>query len=152
MVSQYVLVSRPIWGSWPDIYYCLTVTGFFLWGALSEERTGLSFVYAAGPCQRSLSRVRVAWDSPWEHVCLRSRYSVTALVYFLISTSFPAVGLHTTILFNEWYRFPKFLFIFSWLCVRLIPLTDQLVMWPKCLHQLYRIVVIYMLIFIDVCF
>jgi hypothetical protein len=35
----------------------------FLWGALSDERTGLSFVYAAGPCQRSLSRVRVPSDS-----------------------------------------------------------------------------------------
>jgi hypothetical protein len=46
-----------------DIYYCLTVTVLFLWGALSDERTGLSFVYAAGPCQRSLSRVRVPWDS-----------------------------------------------------------------------------------------
>jgi hypothetical protein len=34
-----------------------------LWGVLSDERTGLSFVYAAGPCQRSLSRVRVPWDS-----------------------------------------------------------------------------------------
>jgi hypothetical protein len=33
------------------------------WGALSDERTGLSFVYASGPCQRSLSRVRVPWDS-----------------------------------------------------------------------------------------
>jgi hypothetical protein len=30
--------------------------GLFLWGALSDERTGLSF---AGPGQRSLSRVRV---------------------------------------------------------------------------------------------
>jgi hypothetical protein len=49
--------------SWPDIYYCLTVTVLFLWGALSDERTGLSFVYAAGPCQRSLSRVRVPWYS-----------------------------------------------------------------------------------------
>jgi hypothetical protein len=29
----------------------------FLWGPLSDERTGLSFVYAAGPCQRNLSRV-----------------------------------------------------------------------------------------------
>jgi hypothetical protein len=37
--------------------------GLFLWGALSEERTGLSFVYAAGPCQRSLSRLRVTWYS-----------------------------------------------------------------------------------------
>jgi hypothetical protein len=34
-----------------------------LWGALSNERTGLSFVYAAGPCQRSHFRVRVPWDS-----------------------------------------------------------------------------------------
>jgi hypothetical protein len=43
-------------------YYCLTVTVLFLWGALSDERTGLLFVHAAGPCQRSLSRVRVPWD------------------------------------------------------------------------------------------
>jgi hypothetical protein len=34
----------------------------FLWGALSDERSGLSVVCAAGPCQRSLSRVRVPWD------------------------------------------------------------------------------------------
>jgi hypothetical protein len=41
------------------MYYCLTVTVLFSWGALSDERTGLSFVYAAGPCQRGLSRVRI---------------------------------------------------------------------------------------------
>jgi hypothetical protein len=35
----------------------------FLWCALSDERTGLSFVYAAGSCHRSLSRVRVPWYS-----------------------------------------------------------------------------------------
>jgi hypothetical protein len=34
----------------------------FSWGALPDERTGLSFVYAAGPRQRSHSRVRVPWD------------------------------------------------------------------------------------------
>jgi hypothetical protein len=34
---------------WPDIYYCLIVTVLFFWGALSDEKTGLSFVYAAGP-------------------------------------------------------------------------------------------------------
>jgi hypothetical protein len=38
----------------------LTVTVLFLWGHLSDERTGLSFVYAAGSSQRSLSRVRVS--------------------------------------------------------------------------------------------
>jgi hypothetical protein len=41
-----------------DIYYCLTITVLFLWGALSDGRTGMSFIYAAGPRQRSLSRVR----------------------------------------------------------------------------------------------
>jgi hypothetical protein len=35
-VSQSVLVSSPIWGSWPDIYYCLTVTVLLLWGALGD--------------------------------------------------------------------------------------------------------------------
>jgi hypothetical protein len=34
-----------------------------MWGALSDERTGLSFTIAAGPHQRSHSRVRVLWDS-----------------------------------------------------------------------------------------
>jgi hypothetical protein len=37
-------------------YYRLTVTVLFLWGALNNERTGLSFAYAAGPCQRGLPR------------------------------------------------------------------------------------------------
>jgi hypothetical protein len=37
--------------------------GLLFWGDLSDERTGLSFVYAAGPRQRSISRVRVPWDS-----------------------------------------------------------------------------------------
>jgi hypothetical protein len=41
---------------------CVTVTVLFLWGDLSNERSGLSFVYAAGLCQHSLSRIRVPWD------------------------------------------------------------------------------------------
>jgi hypothetical protein len=44
-------------------YYSLTVTVLFSWGALPDERIGVSFVYATGPCPRSLSRVRVPWDS-----------------------------------------------------------------------------------------
>jgi hypothetical protein len=56
-------VSSPIWGSWPDIYYCLTITVLILWGALSDDRTVLSFSVASGPRQRSHSRVRVPWDS-----------------------------------------------------------------------------------------
>jgi hypothetical protein len=37
--------------------------GIVLLGALSHERAGPSFVYATSPCQCSLSRVRVPWDS-----------------------------------------------------------------------------------------
>jgi hypothetical protein len=50
-------------GAHDQIFISFTVTVLFLWGALSDERTGLSFVYAAGPRQRSLSRVRVPWNS-----------------------------------------------------------------------------------------
>jgi hypothetical protein len=60
-------VSRPVClgtkhpsGTYDQIFItCVTVTVLFLWVALSDERSDLSFVCAAGPCQRSLSRVRV---------------------------------------------------------------------------------------------
>jgi hypothetical protein len=54
--------KAPIRGLRPDFYVRteygirLTVTFLIPWGALSDERTGLSFVCAAGPCQRSLFR------------------------------------------------------------------------------------------------
>jgi hypothetical protein len=62
-------VSRPIClgikhpsGAYDQIFFFrseygirLTVTFFIPWDALSDERTGVSFVCAAGPCQRSLS-------------------------------------------------------------------------------------------------
>jgi hypothetical protein len=51
--------KAPIWGLRPDIYYSLTITVLFLWGALSDERTGMSFVYATVPRQRIPSWVRV---------------------------------------------------------------------------------------------
>jgi hypothetical protein len=42
-LASLVWNKAPIWGLRPDLYYCLTVTGFLMWGALSDERTGLSF-------------------------------------------------------------------------------------------------------------
>jgi hypothetical protein len=52
-------VSRPVClgikhpsGAYDQIFItCVTVTVLCLWGALSDERSGLSFVCAAGPCQ-----------------------------------------------------------------------------------------------------
>jgi hypothetical protein len=60
--------KAPTRGLRPDFYFRteygirLTVTLLIPWGALSDERTSLSFVCAAGSCQRSLSRVLVPWD------------------------------------------------------------------------------------------
>jgi hypothetical protein len=51
-----------IWGLRPDFYYCHTVAGLSMWGAVSDERTGL-FTIAAGPRQRSHSRVRAPRNS-----------------------------------------------------------------------------------------
>jgi hypothetical protein len=73
-------VSRPVclgikhpFGAYDQIFItCVTVSVLFLMGALFDERSGLSLLYAAGPCQRSLSRVRVPWD-------LRSYFTVSDL-------------------------------------------------------------------------
>jgi hypothetical protein len=40
-VSQYVLVSSSLWHLLPDIIFCLKVAVSSLWGALSDERSGL---------------------------------------------------------------------------------------------------------------
>jgi hypothetical protein len=36
--------KAPIWSLRPDFYYCQTIAGLLMWGALSDERTGLSFI------------------------------------------------------------------------------------------------------------
>jgi hypothetical protein len=64
-------VSRPVclgikhpFGAYDQIFITLmTITVFFLWGPLSDERTGLTFVYAAGPCLRNLSLLQAPWVS-----------------------------------------------------------------------------------------
>jgi hypothetical protein len=55
--------QAPIWGLRPDFSYCQTVAGLFMWDALSDERTGLSFTIAAGPRQLGHFWVRVPPDS-----------------------------------------------------------------------------------------
>jgi hypothetical protein len=37
-----------VWGLRPDFYYCQPVADLLMWGALTDERTGLSFTIAAG--------------------------------------------------------------------------------------------------------
>jgi hypothetical protein len=73
--------KAPIWGLGPDFYYCQPVVSLFMWGALSVERTGLSFTIAAGPRQHSHSRVRVPWDS-------RPYFTVSDLRFYFCSLLF----------------------------------------------------------------
>jgi hypothetical protein len=42
--GQAVLMSSPIWGTRPDFCYCHTFAVLSMWGALFNQRTGLSFV------------------------------------------------------------------------------------------------------------
>jgi hypothetical protein len=64
-VSRPVYLGRqaPIWGLRPDFYNYQTVAGLLMWGALSDERTGLPFAIGAGPRPRSHSWIRVPRDS-----------------------------------------------------------------------------------------
>jgi hypothetical protein len=55
-VGQCVLVSSPVWGSWPDVNYCLTVPVLSISGAPSDERSGLSFVLLS-----------VTWTAPVQY-------------------------------------------------------------------------------------
>jgi hypothetical protein len=64
-----------------DLYYCLKFACLLIWGALSDERTGLSFTIAAGPRQRS----RFSGPSPFELAtiiyCLRFETSLFVSSY-----------------------------------------------------------------------
>jgi hypothetical protein len=85
--------AQPLWiwqprGSWPNIYYTLAVAVLFLWDALSDERTGLSFVYVAGSRQCSLSLVRVPG------------YRCLAIIVYS-GSAIPTFRRHVTILLNS---------------------------------------------------
>jgi hypothetical protein len=62
--------KAPIWGLRPDFYYCQRVAGLLMWGALSDEKTGLSFTTAAGPRQHSPLRLATTF------YCLRFETSL----------------------------------------------------------------------------
>jgi hypothetical protein len=52
-----------ILGLRPHFYCCQTVAGLLMWSVLTDESMGLPFTVAAGPRQRSHSRVRAPGDS-----------------------------------------------------------------------------------------
>jgi hypothetical protein len=106
-VGQSVLVSSPIWGSWPDINYCLTIIVLSISGAPSDERSGLSFVtwtasvqlskFAAGPRQL-LILTRHSAAQEMSQVKLKSSFrgfSIVARVFTTVDTCLPCSSLAT---------------------------------------------------------
>jgi hypothetical protein len=89
--------KEPIWGLRPDLYYCLTVAGLLIWGALADERTGLSFVscpvVAAGP--RDIALVRTAQKIP-----------LPTVIPLRVTQSLPSIGClsgSTVLAFSKYY-------------------------------------------------
>jgi hypothetical protein len=56
-------VKHPSGAPRPDFYYCQTVVGLLMWGALSDMRMGLLFTISAAPRQRNHSSVWVLQNS-----------------------------------------------------------------------------------------
>jgi hypothetical protein len=83
-VSNYVLVSSPLWDLWPDITSCLKVAAMSLWGTLSDERTGLQFAVQSlnGPSRTEPITILycLIWDSPNMEVEVTLRLTVSQSV------------------------------------------------------------------------
>jgi hypothetical protein len=56
--------KAPFWGLRPDLYCSQEFPSLLMYGALSDETTGLSFTIAAGPRQCSHFRVSQIWHFP----------------------------------------------------------------------------------------
>jgi hypothetical protein len=70
-VGQFVMVSSPIWGSWPDINCCLTFTVLSMSGAPSDERSGLSFVLVI---DLSVNIYRFAYNANVSDIYIYAQY------------------------------------------------------------------------------
>jgi hypothetical protein len=81
MVSQYVLVLSPLWNFWPDITSCQNIAVFFLWGTLSDERTGLQFAVQWSKLHRThnctlLSHLRLPQPGgPGSHIYITQEHA-----------------------------------------------------------------------------
>jgi hypothetical protein len=53
--------KTPIWGLRPDLYYCQIVAGLLTWGALPDERTGLTLARVTASSNVSCRYVQFAF-------------------------------------------------------------------------------------------
>jgi hypothetical protein len=60
-VSQYVVMSSLVCNLWPDIIFCLKAAVLSLWGALSDDRSGLSPVCHFQECLVHCQRFNISY-------------------------------------------------------------------------------------------
>jgi hypothetical protein len=105
--------KTPIWGLWPDFYYCQSVAGLLMWGVLSDERLLLVLASAVIPGSEScgtrdhilLSKIR---DFPFCRLLwlagLRWRYLIPPPNGVLATESEPYIttdGLSASLSWNK---------------------------------------------------
>jgi hypothetical protein len=81
--------KAPIWGLRPDLYYCQAVASLLRWGALSDERTGLSF-----------ARLSAVWTGIWIHFSYKQSAQTlrkTPIIVDVFTVSLFRNGLHNTV-------------------------------------------------------
>jgi hypothetical protein len=95
-VSQYVLGSSSLWNLWPDIIFYLKVAVLCLWGALSDERAGLSLVNHCQQCLVLCQKCNILY---FVHVtCFMHIQYIRGLCQIRLSTAdhAPSVAYATT--------------------------------------------------------
>jgi hypothetical protein len=97
MLRPTVVLSSPIWGPRPDFCYCNTVAGLLMWGALSDERTGLSFGPSVSSAVACLQCRNLAMNFSSGSTISHFRRHVTvyfAIIDFLDIVHYPCGHLH----------------------------------------------------------
>jgi hypothetical protein len=81
--------EAPIWGLRPDVYYCQTVAGLLMWGALSDERKGLLFAWVTvSTCQHAQFTLYMLLS-----VCMYNIYKRTLSLQAQYSRSWPILSI-----------------------------------------------------------
>jgi hypothetical protein len=76
-------LQAPIWVLRPDFYFCLTVAGLLMWGAPSDERTGLSFT------MYNVHYIYILHDITWIYTVWKLSSRTEAITVILLM---PSIG------------------------------------------------------------
>jgi hypothetical protein len=97
-VGQSALVSSPFSSQRPNFSYCQTVAVLLMWGALSDEKTGLSFVAVIVNSTWRLY-LQIYLSPSYTVVCQKSSFPCGYLLFTVLRVILAAILLH-----EFWYN------------------------------------------------